>query len=457
MSGKAILRQHYALILSLGGYFGWLLSFALFGPALDANLHATPLGGAYLTSFFLPAHALSLLALGLLLQKSSFGYRTTFRSAVLLTALLSVLMIWAAPSLGVFLMLLLGVVSAIPVLGFAPVLAWGVAPAVRTRCIALSMALANVLLYASTRLALSLPGQPAALLAACFLLMPALLFPGCDPPAKRQTSVGAIKVLPWEFIALVLIMYLIGGLAYQIVYTPMTDYAASIYLGVLPYVVASIVLASTVDLFGYRVLAPYALSFMGAAIVLFPTTDAVFGSVLTHVLMQAGYAAADLFLWTSLAEISSRSAKPFATFGLGLSVNLCALFLGLMAYSHWLGLHSLPRLSVAMAGAFCLFAGVPLCSRLHFERPEQDQAQVELPAFDQQILAEYDLTPRQQQISLLLLQGLTNEDISLSLGISLNTVKTHLRNVYARTGTKNRKDLMSLMLKRAGVSPDETC
>jgi DNA-binding NarL/FixJ family response regulator len=48
------------------------------------------------------------------------------------------------------------------------------------------------------------------------------------------------------------------------------------------------------------------------------------------------------------------------------------------------------------------------------------------------------LTRRQHAILQLLQQGLTNEQISTQLAITLNTTKTHLRELFARLEVKNR-------------------
>jgi DNA-binding CsgD family transcriptional regulator len=42
--------------------------------------------------------------------------------------------------------------------------------------------------------------------------------------------------------------------------------------------------------------------------------------------------------------------------------------------------------------------------------------------------------------------------ISSDLGISVNTLKTHIRNIYSKCSVKNRKEL--LMLSESGETPD---
>jgi DNA-binding NarL/FixJ family response regulator len=50
------------------------------------------------------------------------------------------------------------------------------------------------------------------------------------------------------------------------------------------------------------------------------------------------------------------------------------------------------------------------------------------------------LTPREESVMRLLAEGCTNDEISQRLFISPATVKTHLSNVYAKLGARNRYD-----------------
>lgn len=62
------------------------------------------------------------------------------------------------------------------------------------------------------------------------------------------------------------------------------------------------------------------------------------------------------------------------------------------------------------------------------------------------------LTEREKMILHQICMGELNNVISSDLGISVNTLKTHIRNIYSKCGVKNRKEL--LMLSESGESPD---
>ncbi len=58
---------------------------------------------------------------------------------------------------------------------------------------------------------------------------------------------------------------------------------------------------------------------------------------------------------------------------------------------------------------------------------------------------EYNLTRREVEIAQCICRGLSNKDIGDLLYISENTVETHLKNLFRKTGIKNRSSLYSLM------------
>lgn len=54
------------------------------------------------------------------------------------------------------------------------------------------------------------------------------------------------------------------------------------------------------------------------------------------------------------------------------------------------------------------------------------------------------LTPRQDEIVAQVSRGLQNKEIASELGISENTVKMHLQNIFEHTGYSNRTELVVL-------------
>lgn len=69
------------------------------------------------------------------------------------------------------------------------------------------------------------------------------------------------------------------------------------------------------------------------------------------------------------------------------------------------------------------------------------------PLLDGQIADDIGLTPREKEIVRVMAAGKTNKEISETLCIGLETVKTHVRNIFAKTGVNSRLELVSKALQ----------
>jgi DNA-binding CsgD family transcriptional regulator len=64
-----------------------------------------------------------------------------------------------------------------------------------------------------------------------------------------------------------------------------------------------------------------------------------------------------------------------------------------------------------------------------------------------------DLSAREQQVAALLLQGKSNKEIALALGISDRTVEFHLKNIYAKLHVRSRTEAVLSLGKSTGPQP----
>jgi D-xylose transport system ATP-binding protein len=59
----------------------------------------------------------------------------------------------------------------------------------------------------------------------------------------------------------------------------------------------------------------------------------------------------------------------------------------------------------------------------------------------------FDISKREKEVLKLLINGNSSREICLKLFISINTIKTHISNIYQKTGVNNRVELANLILK----------
>ncbi len=70
-------------------------------------------------------------------------------------------------------------------------------------------------------------------------------------------------------------------------------------------------------------------------------------------------------------------------------------------------------------------------------------------------LGRFDLSPREREVALLILEGLSYQGAAEKLCVSLATVKTHVNRIYDKTGAGNKMEL-ARMLRRAPQTPEIT-
>jgi DNA-binding CsgD family transcriptional regulator len=94
------------------------------------------------------------------------------------------------------------------------------------------------------------------------------------------------------------------------------------------------------------------------------------------------------------------------------------------------------------SGRWIVLHGVPLAAA-----DIQRVAVIVEPAHPSRIapllMSAYGLTEREQQLTRLVLQGFSTTDIADRLVISVHTVQGHLRNIFAKTGVRARRDLVT--------------
>ncbi len=66
---------------------------------------------------------------------------------------------------------------------------------------------------------------------------------------------------------------------------------------------------------------------------------------------------------------------------------------------------------------------------------------------DMFMLTDFGLTPRQEEVTLLVVRGLSNREVAEQLFIAEQTVKDHLRDVFEKVGVRRRSELTAKILR----------
>ncbi len=108
-----------------------------------------------------------------------------------------------------------------------------------------------------------------------------------------------------------------------------------------------------------------------------------------------------------------------------------------------------------------LYCGLSVLFTLHFlqhyifHQSEETSPNSATQHFSyEKLFQHYNISLREQDIIHLLLQGYRYQEIAEELYISVNTVKTHVRNIYPKFGVKSRYELMTLLKHPHDTSHD---
>lgn len=158
--------------------------------------------------------------------------------------------------------------------------------------------------------------------------------------------------------------------------------------------------------------------------------------------VMVGFGLADVYFWAVLADAGSLYGGA-RTFGTGLGLMVAAIGAGMWAVEQLSG----PSLPVAAALATAaLLAGAPLGAVVP-ETLGRVRAVVMPPEKLVYRLGGFGLTERELEVARYLLAGAELGEISARLSISKNTLKSHIRSIYRKTGARSRHELILAALR----------
>ncbi len=437
-------KNNFLFALTLGLPYSVILIFSAYGPALHYIIG--PQQNALLSSIFL-----AVLLVSMVLPLPRMISRTAY---IKLTA---GLIAAASVLLGFFAVLPLYLQIAVIILtGYIEgriASLWSdmfISDGDRKNCIfVLSAALAAsyFLLYLSNLIFPQLSSTAIAVASASILALsiPLLLILSgrSKTDAPNGTAAGSMDVFVklrrgviLRILILVFIIYITAGFTYTIIFPTLRETVRFYrFYNVLPFVIALPSAGFILHRYGVRVLLHLGISFLGISYVFYHLRIGNSGYFLTESFIQPGWAFLDLLVWFLGVYFAERTGKSIivtvfvAVFLLGtLSGAVLSLFLEQVSASNsmiFLLLSILPLIIV-----------IPVLNSIRISTGnEKSKKESRLP--------KKKLTPREYEIALLLTENYTQAEICDKINISINTLKTHTRNIYKKLNLSSKRDIIN--------------
>ena len=451
--------QSWALILTLGLFFGWFLSFPLLGPILGrvtADRGTDPMA---LVLSFLAAHAMGLVAAGGLAycdRRALTLFPLSLLPCIVLTFSVQGVPVATWPAL----FAIMGFFSAPVVIACADAFVASVPPSRRGHVLALGVALANLLVYLIT-LASRWAAAPSLVATAALLLTGAVL---AIDHSRRQIAVAAQgpavarptlrELAPllsqWPLLAFTSGAYVLGGFMYAVVFPASVEQEPfHVYYGVLPYIVLVLVAGAIADGHGRRIGAFLGAATVGVGFVLSELATGPSHHLIIYTFLIGGLAFLDVFIWTVLADMAV-GARVSLYYGLGLGAKVLAILLGVMLGGAFVGLTTGEESTVTEVVELSILLTLALGPAL---RETLRRTQVRGPAGLHssgglmERVGAAGLTRRELEVAKLLIAGASNREMEERLVIAPDTLKTHLRSIYRKMGVRDRRGLTLVLVE----------
>ena len=264
---------------------------------------------------------------------------------------------------------------------------------------------------------------------------------------SRKEGIKAL-ILLFMFIFIIAIDF---GIMIQTInpkYTGM-EWLTSWY-GILPYVLVVTIIrwfSKSVDLSGLLYIA---IGMIGLGFILFLVFDySAVSYLIVTTLMMGAWAVYDVFWWSMLGELLDMADNASIIMGIGFSALMLGVLCGKTIADSTLTISN-QGISVFPLAVICIMLIIlpilhkSLSGILKSGRPATVSAAQEHGA-GVPMAGEYMklLTEREKQIVELLLKGRTCKLIASDLYVSENTVKTHIKNIYAKLGIRRKSELFT--------------
>ncbi len=293
--------------------------------------------------------------------------------------------------------------------------------------------------------------------AAALLLPNPRAVPGIPQRRKSAAPRRSDRTKIARYVGLSLLINLCCGTLHSLVTSARSEVYSRFYLlSNLSYFCCSLVLGWAICRFPrmkFRSICIASIPLMAVGFVLFPLLESR-SPLVCFLFIQAGFAFFNVYEWTyilSIAGLFGRATVPLVL-GIGMFLWNATTLLGLALPERALGF--LGATLTEYPAALSAIAGICLCLAWlltpddivpdEASKPERDVPAIfPLPAAPASP-AEYRLTRQETVIVDMLAGGLKNAEMCAALNIAESTLRTHLKNIYRKTGIETRQDLASV-------------
>lgn len=457
---KILLKKFKYIILAYGFFLGWLLSFPFNGPVLKslASLNDVSIASYSLTYTAIPVIFLIIYSFLQVKEK----YAKSMMTWSIIICLLSTILIFSVPtSFWYPIFAIMGIFSVLYIIGWSYFYTMEIPIDQKIRVMALVIIIGNTILYLINILHSQI--STSFLLVIMLILLVVSYLATIKIEVKEKINIQLEqKSFPVKLVFVISIFLFIinlnGGLTFHAIYPSFDQLFLkySTYYSILPYIIT----LALIFFYGHKIsimlLVFLGTSLLGLAYLSFGLMgENWYNYFITETLMQVGWALLDLVLWSLLGLVASFYGRPLKISGYALLANLLAVFAGGVLGLQILNQYEDYYLISAAFAISVIFISLIIIHWLNEIIDRDLRSKLLKTSFQNKshgngILLSTNLpqnellTPREKEITELLLQGYTNKQIADMVHISENTMKTHSRNIYSKLNIANKRELLHL-------------
>lgn len=464
LRGGVMEKEQKLSILSFSLFSSWLLSFPFEGQILYAALNLYELKTANLIFWAIGGIFIGLILHGFFV-KTLEGARGTINIALIL-CIISTIAFFFPPSTIWTISLSVASLAAGSIIS-----AWGFYYKFYTPSIERLKTVANILIYSNlfmiminmitihVSLYTGLSVSIAALMGALYYNNKLPVIPASNKACEqRQSTIKLIKPLIFLY-AFILIITINSGLMYQVINPAFQHHRFLVsWYWAVPYITAIYIMKSLPKKINRNYILYVAIAMMGFSFLAFMVSDrSALSYLIVNTLMLGACGVYDLFWWSILGEMLNYHINPAKILGIGLSANVLGILVGCFIGEKIDTMGSVYGVSLlALIIVFATIIILPILHKHLFELLENhiflaalyEMAPAKQNEAIKNIAKDGKLTQRESEIVSLLLRGRTYKMISDELNLSLNTVKSHIGNIYSKFQVQSKSELMELLTEK---------